>query len=499
MKKKILISLLAQLSLLSMSLNSFAENNTGLTDISESHWSYNSIEKLVKKYNFKIGYPDKTFKGDKNLTRYEVASLIVQILEQMPKKNLQSDDLNNIKDLSIDYSKEINEIKNDINKKFNALEDQLDSLQAESERNANIFENFMSAFPFIINGDIGFRYQLNTQNLGQDFKNQVHQSRVSLSIDSKEISPIGYGVRILTGGADRVVNTWWKTADFFARLPINLDRAFVIYRPVNFFDITLGKFRDPFANSELYMDEEISPQGALQSLRFNDLNSVIKELSFTAGEYVITMDKSETPIIGNTYSLNGNADLKLNLTDMIGLNLRGGYYHYIGANNIAKANIAPANLPTGQTFTSKITGNSNANTLTSDGNYKANFNIVNGFAKLIFRLNDRFPLSLSTDYLYNLGTTQDNMAYQISAKIGNTKDQGHFFLGYNFKHLQADASISLFVEDQLGSTNVQAHEGIFGIKLFPNTILSATFQARNGIKTVGNTNYTFRTNLIQSF
>lgn len=499
MKNKVLVTLISQLFLLSIPLNSFAENNTGLNDISEAHWAYNSIEKLIKKYNFKIGYPDKTFKGDKNLTRYEVASLLVQVLEQMPKKNIQNEDLNNIKDLSIDYSKEIKDIKEDLKNKFHALEDQIDSLQAETEKSVNIFENFMASFPFIINGDIGFRYQLNTQKLGQDFKNQVHQSRISLSIDSKEIAPIGYGVRILTGGADRITNTWWKTADYFARLPLNLDRAFIIYRPVNFFDITLGKFRDVFANSELYMDEEISPQGALQSLKFMDLNPVVKELSFTAGEYIITMDKSETPFIGNTYSLNGNADLKLNLTDFIGLNLRGGYYHYIGANNIAKANIAPKNLPAGQTFTPKITGNTNANTLTDDGNYKANFNIANAFGKLIFRLSDRFPLTLSGDYLYNLGTNQDNMAYQLSAKIGNTKEQGHFFIGYNFKHLQADASISLFVEDQLGQTDVQAHEGIFGIKLFPNTILSATFQARNGIKNVGNTNYTFRTNLIQGF
>ena len=498
MNKRIFASLLTSVFLLSP-LNSYAENATGLTDISETHWAYNAIEKLVNKYNFKIGYPDKTFKGNKNLSRYEVAALIVQILDQKDKKNIQTEDVTIIRDLGTDYSKEIQNFRTEMSTKMQAIEDQLDMLQTESEKNNNDFQRFMNAMPFRISGDIGFRYQLNTQKLGQDFKNQVQQSRVSLSIDSKEVAPIGYGLRILTGGANRITNTWWKTADFFARLPLNLDRAFIIYRPSNFFDITIGKFRDVFSNSELYLDEEISPQGSIQTLKFTDMSSVVKELSFNLGEYIISTDNSDFPFFGNTMSINGNADLKLNLTDFIGLNIRGGYYHYLGENNIAKANIAPATLAPGQTFEPKITGNTNMNTLNTDGTYKAKFNMANGFAKIIFRINDRFPLAISTDYLYNLGSTTDNKAYQISAKIGNTLEPGHFFLGYNFKHLEADASISLFVEDQLGSTNVQAHEGIFGIKLFPNTILSATLQARNGIKTVGNTNYTFRTNLIQSF
>lgn len=498
MNKKLLSSLLISLSLFSPSF-AFAKNNIDLADVSETHWAYNSIEKLVNKYNFKIGYPDKTFKGSNNLTRYEVASLIVQILEQKDKKNIQVEDVTIIRDLSTDYSKEIQSFKLEMSTKLEAIEDQLDMLQTETEKNSNDFQRFMSSMPFTLSGDIGFRYQLNTTKLVQDFKNQVHQSRVSISIDSKEIQPIGYSLRLLTGGANRITNTWWKTADFFARLPINIDRAFIIYRPFNFFDITLGKFRDVFSNSELYLDEEISPQGALQSLKFSDISPVVKELSFNVGEYIISMDNSDVPFFGNTMSLNGNADIKLNLTDLIGLNIRGGYYHYIGANNIAKANIAPANLPATTKFEPKITGNTNANILNTNGNYKSNFNIANGFAKLIFRINDHFPLTLSADYLYNLGASTDNQAYQLSAKIGNIKELGNFFIGYNFKHLQADASISLFVEDQLGSTNVQAHEGIFGIKLFPNTILSATFQARNGIKVAGDTNYTFRTNVIQSF
>lgn len=484
--------LLSSVFSLTYSISAFAENNqVDLTDVSSEHWAYQALEKLIVKYDLKLGYPDKTFQGNKNITRYEVAALLAQVLDKLEGRKVIKEDIKIIKDISHDYGKDIDKITD----KLDSIEDQLDMLQTDSEKQQFNFKNFMDSMPFIISGDIGFRYQLNTQQLGQDFTNQVAQTRISLGLESRQINPIGYGIKIISGGSNRATNTWWKFSDFFAQVPLNFDRFFVTYRPANFFEFTIGRFKDPFSNTEIYLDEEISPQGALQTFKFSDMSDVFKELSFTAGEIVVNMDKD----LGNTYSLNGAAELKMNFTDFIGVDLKGGYYHYINAGNIAKANIAPATNTTGKTFEPRIIGNTNSNTLDSSGNYAANFNILNGFGKIIFRLSDRFPLSFSGDYLYNLGTNQNNQAFQASARIGNTKEPGCFFLGYNYKYLQADSTISLFVEDQLGSTDVSAHEGVFGIKLFDSTVLSATLQAKNGIKTPGNTNYTMRVNLIQGF
>jgi hypothetical protein len=64
---------------------SFAETQktSSLTDISPNHWAFDSIQKLIEKYGLKLGYPDNTFRGNKNLTRYEMAALIVQVLEKI--------------------------------------------------------------------------------------------------------------------------------------------------------------------------------------------------------------------------------------------------------------------------------------------------------------------------------------------------------------------------------------------------------------------------------
>lgn len=490
MKVKILVAgLICSLSIVSYSNSVYAEENISFSDVSPNHWAYKAIEKLVNKYNFKLGYPDGTFKGNNNLSRYEVAALLVQVLEQMSGKKVEQVDINIMKDLGNDYSKEL-ESPDDFNAKLQAMEDQLDMLEMETEKQSSALEAILDELPFTLSGDVGFRYQLITEKPG-DFTNQVPQARISLSLDSKPLSNLDYGVKLISGHFNNPVNSWWKFADFFSGIPLNFQRFFITYKPVNNLELTLGKFREPFANSELFLDEELNPQGALETLRFRDVSPFLKELSFNAGEIIVNMDN----VFGNTFSLNGNADLKMNLSDFIGLNIKAGYYHYIGESNIAQSNkIAAAKI-----MDPKITGNPNTNTLDNNGGYKTSFSILNGFGKVIFRISENFPLSISGDYLYNTGAIADNQAVQLSAKIGTIREPGNFFLGYNFKHLQKDANISFFVEDQLGGTDAQAHEGIFGIKIGPNTIISATLQAKNGIKVPGLTAYTFRTNLIQSF
>lgn len=493
MKKNFLLTaLISSFTLATFNFSALAEEKTNeYKDVSSTHWAYKSLQTLADKYGIKLGYTDGTFKGDKNLTRYEVAALIVQVLKKLENVKIEKEEIRIVDNLGKDYSKEIEQFKAEYGIRIQSLEDQLDMFEAEQEARNVQMKSFMNSIPFTISGDTGLRYQLVTKELGKDFANQVGQMRFSLSLDSREINPIGYGVRVVSGGLNRTVLTWWKFSDFFNKVPFNLDRFFLTYRPSNFFEVTAGRFRDVFSNSELYFDDEISPQGALQTLKFTDVSPFLREFSITAGEYVINMDKD----FGNTFSLNASSELKLNLGDFIGLNLKGGYYDYTGLDNIAQAN----KLATDKKLEPKFVGNTMTNSLDDKGNFKSQFKIANGFAKLIFRLHENFPLTVSGDYLYNLGASTDNQAYQVSAKLGTTKDVGNFFIGYNLKHLQKDATISLFVEDQLGGTDLQGHEGTFGIKLFPSTIFSASLLAKQAIKDPKEFTYTFRGNLIQGF
>lgn len=463
-----------------------------ISDVSTEHWAYNSLEKLVKKYNLNIGYKDKTFKGEKNITRYEVASLLAQVLEKISVNNIETEDKDNIKKINTEYSVELKNITSKLQNKIENIENQLDMLEIDHQKTNDLLDNFMGSLPFRLSGDLALRYNLPTPKFG-DFSSQEMKMRIALNLESRENDTFNYGVRLLSGNSSKPGYSWWNFSYFFTKSPLNFDRFFVSYKPAKFLGLTFGKFRDPFSNTEIYMDEDINPAGALQTLTFENISDTVKELSFNLGEVLINMSPNQEL----SYSLNGNASLKLNLSDFTGLNLKAGYFQYFGENSLLKEldSIAKEKPEIPDVILNK---NKNTNSV-NNGNFKYGFKILNGFGKLVFRLSDSFPLTLSGDYIYNLGAVEDNQAFQAGAKIGTSKEPGNFFVGYNFKYIQKDAVISSFVEDQLGGTDVMAHEGILGIKVLPKTILLGTFQAKNSIKTPQPLTYMLRINLIQGF
>ena len=53
-----------------------------LTDVPAGHWAKDAIDKLVAR-GIILGYPDGTYRGTQNLTRYEAAVIIARLLDQM--------------------------------------------------------------------------------------------------------------------------------------------------------------------------------------------------------------------------------------------------------------------------------------------------------------------------------------------------------------------------------------------------------------------------------
>lgn len=50
------------------------------TDVEDKHWAYNEIAKIVEE-QIMLGYPDKTFRPDKEITRAEMAVMMYRILK----------------------------------------------------------------------------------------------------------------------------------------------------------------------------------------------------------------------------------------------------------------------------------------------------------------------------------------------------------------------------------------------------------------------------------
>lgn len=93
--KKNFVAQLALIFLLSINTTAFSTANL-FADVPAGHWAYNAVTKLVSS-GINKGYGDGTFRGDRNITRYEVATMIAKILAN--KSNNFGGDVNNFSDV----------------------------------------------------------------------------------------------------------------------------------------------------------------------------------------------------------------------------------------------------------------------------------------------------------------------------------------------------------------------------------------------------------------
>ncbi|MNS15915.1 hypothetical protein D3C72_475550 [compost metagenome] len=61
-----------------------------LKDVSPDHWAYNAIQTLVEKYQVMEGFPDRTFRGNKTMTRYELAAALAKVMARVEQRIAQA-------------------------------------------------------------------------------------------------------------------------------------------------------------------------------------------------------------------------------------------------------------------------------------------------------------------------------------------------------------------------------------------------------------------------
>lgn len=58
------------------------------TDVEQGHWAYQSVSQLAAASVIN-GYPDGTFKGERNITRYEMAQMIAKAMANQDRANAE--------------------------------------------------------------------------------------------------------------------------------------------------------------------------------------------------------------------------------------------------------------------------------------------------------------------------------------------------------------------------------------------------------------------------
>jgi hypothetical protein len=107
MKKSIVIGSALALTLSIASPALAAAPTATFTDVPANHWSYDAVSYLAKS-GIIDGYSDKTFRGDKTITRYEMGQIVYKAMLNESKANIAQKAL--IDKLASEYALEMNKI-----------------------------------------------------------------------------------------------------------------------------------------------------------------------------------------------------------------------------------------------------------------------------------------------------------------------------------------------------------------------------------------------------
>lgn len=111
-----------------------------LSDIKQSNWAYDTLKDLVEKYNVVEGYPDKTFRGAKNASRYELAAALDATIKTIGKdiarlgaEKADKEDLAKVARLQQEFSAELSTLQ----AKTAALEGRATKIEAKNDEQDN--------------------------------------------------------------------------------------------------------------------------------------------------------------------------------------------------------------------------------------------------------------------------------------------------------------------------------------------------------------------------
>lgn len=105
--KKTLVTLLALVFVLSIASAALAAPANPFVDVPAKHWAYGAVAKLAKA-GVVDGYGDGTFRGDRTMTRYEMAQMVAKAMAKSEKADAEMKAL--IDKLAVEFAAELNNL-----------------------------------------------------------------------------------------------------------------------------------------------------------------------------------------------------------------------------------------------------------------------------------------------------------------------------------------------------------------------------------------------------
>ncbi|SFM05537.1 UFO1_4202 family uranium-binding S-layer protein [Pelosinus propionicus] len=283
MKKKLVASLAAAM-VLGVAGTSFAATNP-FTDVPAKHWSYDAVTKLANA-GIVDGYGDGTFKGDKTISRYEMAQIVAKAMAHSDKATAEQKA--SIDKLSVEFADELE----GLNVRVTKLEKNSSTIKVTGEARLR-YENFNRAYDAATDTVGG----LNSLKL----RTRVH-------LDGQINNEWSYYGRLQS-----VNNLRGETGDD----KVTMDNAYVKGQVLGT-TATIGRF-DYFLNNGLMIDS------TLNGVNF-EMGNVLKANVFYGKENNKDVWGNVSDVTGMTYVEVTGVGLKYAASKATSLN--GGYYQF---------------------------------------------------------------------------------------------------------------------------------------------------------------------------
>lgn len=117
-------------------------NAVEIEDVPEDHWAYDNVKVLVERGYISL-YDDDTFAGSNRVSRYELAEVIANLLEDIESGDTEmgEEDIDILRELSLEFRDELVDVADDMD----LFSDRIDELEEEvliqGEETAELYES----------------------------------------------------------------------------------------------------------------------------------------------------------------------------------------------------------------------------------------------------------------------------------------------------------------------------------------------------------------------
>jgi len=291
------------------------------SDVKQNHWAYDAVNQLAAK-GIITGYPDGTFKGNKAVTRYDMAVIIARLLEKLNttpgiKAKMGKGDLDSVQKLVVEFTDELSLL----GVKVSALEDEMsavkDDLAVIKEDVKTLKAGGGQGGKIKITGDMQARfvdYSYSDSVADRDMNENFFRDRLGLNLDMVIDPDVTACLRLEKYSYWNTCAGDWTSVGGGAGVGVNFNadtnfRTYLSYIQVKDFFGWTDQMK--VGRQRFTMGHDLLVRGVADGISF--VNTVDKKRNIVARTGALKMDDADSGTLG--VARNDNEGLDLFYTD----------------------------------------------------------------------------------------------------------------------------------------------------------------------------------------